>query len=79
MSLVKDPNLMITISLTNILIMTDTKSTPWTNSSLVGVPNNLIYNNKPTADCKASSIEFINAINNLALPFTFDYAVAIMK
>ena len=54
-------------------------STPWTISSLVGVPGIPIYGGRETVLCNSSYQQFTNFMNNLSLPFTFDHAVAIME
>ncbi len=84
-SLARDPHLMLTVSLSNVLIFNDDSLTPWTNVNLVGVTdyaypyyqNNSIFGYAISAtDCIN---QFANVINNMALNFTFNYAVAIMK
>jgi hypothetical protein len=84
-SLATDPDLMLTVSLANVLIFNDDSLTPWTNISLVGVADYpyLYYQNNSIFGYAISSTDsinlFANVINNMALNFTFDYAVAIMK
>ena len=74
---------MITISLASVLIMNDDSLTPWTNTTLAGVPGWYSYNNNtgflPAILSDTSVKIFADEINNMSLDFTFDYAVAIMK
>ena len=84
-SLAYDPDLMLTVSLANVLIFNDDFLTPWTNASLVGVTgyeysyyqNNSKYGHAISA--KNSITQFADVITKMQLNFTFDYAVAIMK
>ena len=79
-SLINDPDLMLTVSLANVLIFNDDSLTPWTNTTLCGIPG--VYQYKtypPTISALCSVNEFANAINNLHLNFSFDYASAVMK
>ena len=84
-SLANDPDLMLTVSLANLLIFNNDSLTPWTNVSLVGVTgyeysyyqNNTLYGHAISAT--KSITQFADTINNMKLNFTFDYAVAIMK
>jgi hypothetical protein len=76
-SLVNDPNLRITISLTNILILNETSDTPWTNTNLLGAPKMPFNKNKYTLKCNSAVAQFASSMSNLNL--TFDHAVAIVK
>ena len=83
-SLANDPDLMLTVSLANLLIFNDDSLTPWTNVSVVGVSNDfLYYQNNPqygyAISATKSITQFADVINNMKFNFTFDYAVAIMK
>ena len=79
-SLINDPDLMLTVSLANVLIFNDDSLTPWTNTTLCGIPGVYKYKtNPPTISAPCSVKEFANAINNLHLNFSFDYATAVMK
>jgi hypothetical protein len=60
-------------------ILKDPALTPWTNYSLVAVPGYQIYQNRQTALADVCWNLFATTMNNMSLPFTFDYAVAIMK
>ena len=76
---------MLTVSLANKLIFNDDSLTQWTDVRLVGVTdypypfyqNNSIFGYAISATDSIN--QFANVINNMALNFTFDYAVAIMK
>ena len=74
---------MLTISLANVLIINDDSLTPWTNTSLVGVPGWSSYLNSsaylPAILSNASVTSFADSINKMALDLTYDYAVAVMK
>jgi hypothetical protein len=74
---------MLTVCLANVLIFNNVSLTPWTNISLVGVPGITYYNNNPrngyAISASASINQFADAINNMTLNLTFDWAVAIMK
>jgi hypothetical protein len=84
-SLASDPDLMLTVSVANILIFNDDSLTPWTDVSLVDVDDYSFpyYLNNPIFGYAISANKsinlFANVINNMKLNFTFDYAVAIMK
>ena len=84
-SLANDPNLMLTVTLANVLIFDNDSLTPWTNINLVGVTDYeySYYQNNPqyghAISANASITQFANVVNNMQLNFTFDYAVAIMK
>jgi hypothetical protein len=71
---------MITVSLSNVLIINDDASTPWTNPELVGVPS---VENSPTKKrailSDASVEQFAQSMNNINFNFTYDFAMAIMK
>jgi len=54
---------MITVSLSNVLIVNDDESTPWTNPKLVSVPGwvsyqNLTTNKRAAIICNASVAQF---------------------
>lgn len=66
---------MISVTLTNVLIL---NNTPWTNSSLVSVSGYQVYNGKRTVLSNTSWSLFANSMNNMNLSFTYDYAVAVM-
>ena len=69
---------MITVSLTNVLILNDTALTPWTNPNLVGVPGLKNYKNYPPALLANSSIfYFENTMSKMNL--TFDYCIGVIK
>lgn len=74
-TLQNDQNLMISVTLSNVLIL---NNTPWTNPSLVSVTGYPLYNGKPTVLCNSSWSLFANSMNNMNLPFSYDYAVAVM-
>ena len=84
-SLANDPDLMLTVSLANLLIFNDDSLTPWTNVSLVRATNyeySYYQNNSKyghAISANKSITQFADTINNMKLNFTFDYAVAIMK
>jgi hypothetical protein len=78
-SLFNDPNLRITISLTNILILNETNDTPWTNTTLLGAPNQTNYRDKYTLQCNSAVAQFASSMNNYNYYKTFDHAVAIVK
>jgi hypothetical protein len=75
-SLINDPNLRITISLKDVLILNQTKDTPWTNTSL-SAPNMPFNKDKSTLQCNPSLEKFAISMSNSNL--TFDHAVAIVK
>jgi hypothetical protein len=75
-SLINDPNLSITISLTDILILNQINDTPWTKASL-SVPNIPSYKNRDTLVCNSALVQFALSMSNSNL--TFDHAVAIVK
>ena len=81
--MVNDTELMLTISLANVLILSDDSLTPWTDVSLVGVPGVSTYNNNqklPPAILAPSSLRlFIDTMKSMNLPFKYDYAVSVMK
>ena len=68
-SLATDPDIMIQLSLVDVLILEDPKKTPWTSSFSQG---SKIYDDVAT-------IAFSQAMENISLNYTFDYAVAVMK
>ena len=74
---------MLTASLTNVLILNDDTLTPWTNTTLVGVPGWSSINNNsnylPAILSSASVAQFADSINSMKFNFSFDYAVAILK
>ena len=82
-SLDNDPSLSITTSLAGLLILTGESQTPWTNSTIVGVPGNPYYGvgylNRSTALVNVSLNEFANSLKNMNLDFSYDYAVAVTK
>ena len=82
-SLDNDPSLSITTSLAKVLIITDESQTPWTNSSIVGVPGYPYYGvgsrYRSTAQANVSLNEFANSLKNMNLDFSYDYAVAVTK
>ncbi len=53
--------------------------TPWTNTSIVGVPGIPIYNGRSTVLANLSLAEFTSFMNNQSFSFTFDHAVGIME
>jgi hypothetical protein len=89
----------IIINLVDVLILLDSIDTPWTNTTLYGVPgspgdnnfnffkNNVIIfyslvygsRNRSTILATESAGAFANALNNMNLSFTYDYAIAFMK
>jgi hypothetical protein len=75
-SLINDPNLRITISLTDILILNQINDTPWTNTSL-SAPSMPFNKNKDTLVCNSAVAQFALSMSNSNL--TFDHAVAIVK
>jgi hypothetical protein len=44
--------------------------------NFIGAP---IYNGRYTILCNSSLAQFTNFMNNLNLPFTYDYAIAVME
>jgi hypothetical protein len=76
-SLVNDPNLRITISLTGVVIFNQISDTPWTNTTSLGAPNMPFNKNKYTLKCNSAVAQFASSMSNLNL--TFDHAVAIVK
>lgn len=72
---------MLTISLANVLILNDDSLTPWTDVNLVGVPGYDKFNDNslPALLSSASIMEFLTTMNNMELPFNYDYAVAVLK
>jgi hypothetical protein len=74
---------MITVSLSNVLIVNDDESTPWTNPKLVSVPGWVSYQNLTTNKrailCNASVAQFAQSMSKINFNFTYDYAIAIMK
>jgi hypothetical protein len=64
-----------------VYLFKDPSLTPWTNSSIVGVPNYPVHGpyKKPTAVCDISLNEFSNSLSNMNLSFKFDYALGVMK
>jgi hypothetical protein len=80
-SLINDPNLRITISLTDVLILNQTNDTPWTNTSLLGAPNQTNYKDRSTLECYRAVDQFASSmsISSLSLNLSFDHAVAIVE
>ena len=78
-SLNLDPDLMIQSILIDVLIISDPSKTPWTNTSLVGDPQNQNFSGKPPIFAAKSAEAFANAMQNMDLNYTYDYAVAIVK
>ena len=76
-SLINDPNLRITISLTGVVIFNQTNDTPWTNTTSLGAPNMPLNRNRYTLKCNSAVAQFALAMNNYNK--TFDHAVAIVK
>ena len=74
---------MISANLVDVLILTDPIDTPWTNTTLYGVPGVLSYRNdtryKPTILANESAAAFANVMNKINFPFSYDYAIAFMK
>ena len=74
---------MISANLVDVLILTDPIDTPWTNTTLYGVPGVLSYRNdtryKPTILANESAAAFANAMDNMDLSISYDYAIAFMK
>jgi len=68
-SLATDPDIMIQLSLVDVLILEDPTNTPWTSSISQG---SKIYDDVATT-------AFAQAMENMSLNYTFDYAVAVMK
>ncbi len=74
---------MLTISLANVLIINDDSLTPWTNTSIVGVPGWSSYLNStkylPAILTNASITAFANSLDNMNFDFQYDVAAAVMK
>ena len=76
---------MLSVSLANVLILNDDSLTPWTNVTLVRVPDYpyLYYKdnrlNGYAISANASITQFADLINNMTFDFEFDWAVGIMK
>ena len=74
---------MISANLVDVLILTDPIDTPWTNTTLYGVPGVPFYVNKtrynPTILATESAAAFANAMDNMDLSISYDYAIAFMK
>ena len=82
-SLINDPILRITISLTKILILNETNDTPWANTSF-NAPNISFNKDKSTLQCYSSVAQFALSMSTMStsmsnLNLTFDHAVAIVK
>jgi hypothetical protein len=75
-SLINDPNLRITISLTGVVILNQINDTPWTNTSL-SAPNVPLNKNKGTLVCNSAVAQFAFSMSKSNL--TFDHAVAIVE
>ena len=45
----------------------------------MGVQGNLVYNGRLTVLANSSWNQFVNSMNNMNLPFSFDHAVAVME
>jgi hypothetical protein len=61
------------------LIKKNPADTPWTTSSIVGAPENLVYNGKETVLVGVCSKKLAETMNARDLPFQYDHAVAIME
>ena len=73
-SLVNDPDIMIQISLVDVMILEDPTKTPWTSSQSL---NSQGSRKKIYIDVAKTA--FAQAMENMSLNYTFDYAVAVMK
>jgi hypothetical protein len=89
--------MIIRVNLVDVLIFVDPIDTPWTNTTLYGVPgypgdnnfilsNNffiivysLVYRDRSTILATESAGAFANAMNNMNLSISYDYAIAFMK
>ena len=74
-----DPDLMISAYLVNVLILADPADTPWTNTTLCGVPGVPTFKSRSTILANLSATAFANAMNSMNLNISYDYAIAFMK
>ena len=65
---------MIQLSLVDVMILEDPTKTPWTSSQS---SNKQGFRNKINGD--VALLAFAQAMENMSLNYTFDYAVAVMK
>jgi hypothetical protein len=74
---------MLTISLASVLIINDDSLTPWTNTSIVGVPGWSSYTNStkylPAILSNAIVTAFANTLDKMNFDFQYDVAAAVMK
>ena len=70
---------MVTANLINVLILPDPIDTPWINTTIYGVPGTPIHRNRPTILASESAKAFADAMNNMNLSFSYDFAIAFTK
>ena len=78
-SLLNDPFLSVQVSLADVLILNDPSLTPWTNSSIVDYPGKPSYKYQRTVLANASVLEFANSMMEMNLPYSYDFAFALIK
>ena len=70
---------MISANLVGVLILPDPIDTPWTNTTLYGVPGWPFNGNRSTILATQSATSFANAMNSMNFSISYDYAIAFMK
>ena len=70
-----DPDLRITIKLTNFLFLVTKSDSNWTDIETNGVENFPKYKDREVVSVKSAYEAFVNYMESLSLPFEYDHAI----
>ncbi|RNA14579.1 flocculation FLO11-like, partial [Brachionus plicatilis] len=78
-SFTNDPDLRITIKLTNFLFLTTPADSFWSDPSLVGISSVSSYRGRQVVTTNRTLEAFKNFMNSLSIPFNYDHAIGLFN